>query len=187
MFPLLLLLHYGRHYLRSTCTASPIHLISQPTSLSTHYIGLQVSNPLLSPLPLSPRLSTGVITYSTTYLLTPYVLQLLLSLHATGILEDEAGIRDEHGEGRNAEGHDTWRRVRTVSCSGFECIQGVPCARSGRRETLSMITTTFSTFSLHLDLPPVHPTLTAPTSFNLSGVHKHVVQVPSPQQESPFL
>ena len=153
------------------------------TSLSTHYIGLQVWNPLLSPLPLSPRLSTGVITYSTTYLLTPNVLQLLLSLYATGILEAEAGIRDEHGEGRNAEGHDTWRRVRTVSCSGFECIQGVPCARSGRRETLSMITMTFSTFSLHLDLPPVHPTPTAPTSFNLSGVHKHVVQVPSPQQE----
>ena len=62
-----------------------MHLISQPTSLSTHYIGLQVWNPLLSPLPLSPRLSTGVITYSTTYLLTPNVLQLLLSLYATGI------------------------------------------------------------------------------------------------------
>ena len=76
MFPLLLLLHYGRHYRRSICNASPIHLISQPSRLpiSELYIGSQVWNPHFSPLPLSPRLSTRVATYSTTYLLTPNVL-----------------------------------------------------------------------------------------------------------------
>ena len=65
-------------------------------------------------LPLSPRLSTGVITYSTTYHPMPNVFYLLLLLYATGIVKDEAGVRDEHGEGWNAEGFDTWRRARTV-------------------------------------------------------------------------
>ena len=92
-------------------------------------------------------------------------------------LEDEAGVGDEHGEGWNAKSYDSWKRVRTVRCSGFERIQGVPCARSRRQETLS---TTMMTFSVHLDLPPVHPTPTAPNSFSLFNIHKHVVQVPSP-------
>ena len=70
--------------------------------------------PTPSPHPLSLPLSTGAISYSTTYLLTPNVLHLLLSLYATGVLEDEAGVRDEHGEGWNAEGYVTWSRVRTV-------------------------------------------------------------------------
>ena len=100
LFPLLLLSPYGRHYRRFIRTASPIHLMSQPTSLPTHYIGLQVWNPLLSPLPLSPRLSTGVITYNTTYHPMPNVFYLLLLLlYTTGFLEDEAGALDEHGEG----------------------------------------------------------------------------------------
>jgi len=42
-----------------------------------------------------------------------------------------------------------------------------------------MMTTTFSEFSLYLDLPPVHPTPTAPNLISLFNVHKHVVQVPS--------
>ena len=67
--------------------------------------------------------------------------------------------------------------MRTVRCSGFERIQGVPCARSRRQETLS---TTMMTFSLHLDLHPVHPTPTAPNSFSLFNIHRHVVHVPSP-------
>ena len=36
------------------------------------------------------------------------------------------------------------------------------------------------TFSLHLDLHPVHPTPTAPNSFSLFNVHKQVVRVPPP-------
>ena len=39
---------------------------------------------------------------------------LLLLLYTTGILKDKAGVRNEHGNGRNAEGYDTRRRVRTV-------------------------------------------------------------------------
>ena len=101
MFPLLLLSpSYGRHYRRSIGTASPIHLISQPSRLPIFglYIESQACNPLFSPLPLSPRLSTGVLTYSTKHLLTPNVFYFpLLLLYATGILEDEAGVCDEHG------------------------------------------------------------------------------------------
>jgi len=78
---------------------------------------------------LSHPVSTGVITYSTMYLLTPNVLYLpLLLLYAAGILERyeavempygddtlDSGVCDEHGEeGKNAEGYDTGRRVRTV-------------------------------------------------------------------------
>jgi hypothetical protein len=78
------------------------------------------------PFPSHP-VSTDVITYSTTYLLTLNVLYLpLLLLYVTGFLEreeavempygDDTGlVRDEHGEeGWNAEGYDTRRRVRTV-------------------------------------------------------------------------
>ena len=77
----------------------------------------------------------------------------------------------------NAKSYDSWKRVRTVRCSGFERIQGVPCARSRRQETLS---TTMMTFSVHLDLHRGHPTPTAPNSFSLLNIHKHVVQAPSP-------
>ena len=121
LFHFVLLSHYHRHYRRSIRTASPIHLISRPTSLPTHYIGLQVWNALLSSLPLSPRLSTGVITYSTTYHPMPNVFYfLLLLLYATVILKDKAGVRDDHGKGWNAEGHDTWRRVRMVSGNAYK-------------------------------------------------------------------
>ena len=57
----------------------------------------------------------------------------------------------------------------------------MPCARSGRQETLSR-TTKFSTFSLHLNLPPVHPTPTTPNSFSLLHVLKHA---PSPTHPNP--
>ena len=78
-------------------------------------------------LPLSPRLSKGVITYSTTYPPIPIVLYLLiLLLYAISILErDEAvqlpyrddtpdgGVCDDHGgDGWNADGYDTESRVR---------------------------------------------------------------------------
>jgi len=47
------------------------------------------------------------------------------------------------------------------------------------------MTMTFSTFSLpHLDLPPVHPTPTAPNAFSLFDVH-NAVQVPSPTYPNP--
>lgn len=62
---------------------------SQPLyPLSQLCIGSQVRKPLLSPLPLSPRLSTGIITYSTTHLPTSNVLHLpLLLLYFTDILQ----------------------------------------------------------------------------------------------------
>ena len=99
------------------------------------------------PFPSDP-VSTGVITYRTTYHLMPNVFYLpLVLLYATSTLEDKAGVRDEHGKGWDAEGYDTWRRVRTVSCSGFERIPGVPCAISRRQETLSTTMMTFSCIS----------------------------------------
>ena len=60
MFPLLLLSpFYGRHYLRSICTASPIYMISQSTSLPTfptlHRIAGTEPTPS-SPSPLTPSL-----------------------------------------------------------------------------------------------------------------------------------
>ena len=58
--------------------------------LSQFYIGSQVWNPLLSPLPLSPRLSTA---YSTRYLPAPNLLYLpLLLLDAISILEREEAV-----------------------------------------------------------------------------------------------
>ena len=77
----------------SICTASPILLISQPASLPTSqlYFGLQVWNPLLSPLLLSPRLST---TYSTGYLPTSNILYLPI----TSILERENAIEMPYGD-----------------------------------------------------------------------------------------
>ena len=95
-----------------------MHFISQPTSLSTfsalHRIAGMEPIPF-SPAPLSPCLSTGVTTYGTTSHPMPNVFSLvLLLLYATGILKDKAGDRDEHGKGWDAEGYDTWRRVRTV-------------------------------------------------------------------------
>ena len=51
---------------------------------------------------------------------------VLLLLYATGILKDKAGVREEHGNARNAEGYDTWRRVRTVDAvvlnAYMECL-----------------------------------------------------------------
>ena len=73
------------------CTSS-IFLISQPASLplSQFYIGSQVRNPLLSPLPFSSRLSR---TYGTRYLPASNALYaLLLSLDATSIFEREESI-----------------------------------------------------------------------------------------------
>ena len=82
MLPLLLLSPcYGRHYHRSICTASPIHLISQL-----------------------------LLLYVTSILEKDRVVKMP---YGDGTLDSE--VRDEHGEeGWDAEGYDTWRRVRTV-------------------------------------------------------------------------
>ena len=65
---------------------------------------------------------------------------------------------------------------------------------------LSTTTTTFSTFSLHLTLPPIHPTPTAPNSFCLFNAHKqykfphlpipalhHFVRAPLSSPSQPFI
>ena len=57
--PLLLLSPYGRHYLRSICTASPIDMISQSTSLPTFPTLHQIAGTeptLSSPSPFTPSL-----------------------------------------------------------------------------------------------------------------------------------
>ena len=78
--------------------------------LTLHRIAGMEPTPF-SPSPLTPSLyrrdniqhnvSSDAKMFSTSPLL----------LYATGFLEDEAGPLDEHGEGWNAEGRDTWRRV----------------------------------------------------------------------------
>ena len=111
-------------------TADPYALLLQYTSfhspplypLSQHYIGLQVWNPHLSPLP-SLTLSLHLALHrrnniSTTYHPIPNVFYLLF-LYATGILKDKAGVRDEHcGKGWDAEAYDTW----PGECARFDAV-----------------------------------------------------------------
>ena len=95
------------HCFSNTTHLAARHLTQFPNSTSDHRYGTHSSLPFSS-----QPVSTGVITYSTMYLLTPNVLHLsLLLLYVTSFLErpeavelpygDDAldsGVRDGRGE-----------------------------------------------------------------------------------------
>ena len=125
--------------------------------LSTHFPNItsdcRYESHSFLPFPSDP-VSTGVITYSTTYHPMPNVFYLLLVLlYATGILKDKAGVRDEHGKGWNAEGYDAWRgecaRFNAVVLNAYmECL-----ALYQEDKSQEILSTTMMTFSCNSTCP----------------------------------
>ena len=192
----------------SICTASPIFLILQPAFLpafpTLHRIAGMEPTPF-SPSALTPSLHNvqHKVSSGAKCSLLPVVLLDVTSIFERGEAVEMAngddtlnsGVRDERGEGWNAEGYDTARRLRMV-LNPFK--ERLAQDQEDRRRYLRR-RPRFQR-SLHLDLSPVHPKPTAPNLFSLFNVHKqyklprlpiptlhHFVSAPLPTPFQPFI